>query len=390
MMENNFKLRTVLILLVVSSIFLFGNFVSAATYDATGGWNLSISNGWTDGGANCPIEVDETVPVIIIQDGDSFFLVAGEGTFTGTVTDNNYNITTYFEPDEENEVTVSGGFTLSSSTSGTGQIDISVTEGAITCDKGMDITLAKQGTAPTYDATGDWEFTRSNLWAEGPPGCDPDDPGTDTVTITQNGNAVTLVVHDDDGDQTFNGSVNGNTYTFKEVEIEGGETTTIIVTFTLSNQNSGSGQVTIFWTDGIEECIQGFDLAFTELVVQPGVGVASDDGGGGGGCFIATAAYGSLMEPHVKILRDFRDNILFNNSLGKSFVQAYYKYSPPIADFISKHDNLRAVVRISLLPVVGVSWIALKIGPVSTMALMLFFISFFVGLVWFRRRYNEQ
>ena len=39
----------------------------------------------------------------------------------------------------------------------------------------------------------------------------------------------------------------------------------------------------------------------------------TSDGGGGGGCFIATAAYGSLMEPHVKILRDFRDKCLRNN-----------------------------------------------------------------------------
>jgi hypothetical protein len=50
MMGNNFKLRYVLILFIVSSIFLLANFVSAATYDETGEWNLSISNGWTDGG----------------------------------------------------------------------------------------------------------------------------------------------------------------------------------------------------------------------------------------------------------------------------------------------------------------------------------------------------
>jgi len=115
----------------------------------------------------------------------------------------------------------------------------------------------------------------------------------------------------------------------------------------------------------------------------------TSDGGGGGGCFIATAAYGSLMEPHVKILRDFRDEILLNNSLGKGFVKAYYRYSPPIANFISKHDNLRAVVRLSLLPVVSISWIALKIGPVLTVTLMLFVISCFIGIVWFRRRHNE-
>ncbi len=109
----------------------------------------------------------------------------------------------------------------------------------------------------------------------------------------------------------------------------------------------------------------------------------------GGGCFIATAAYGSLMAPHVKILRDFRDHFLLGNTVGDSFVRLYYTYSPPIADFIAEHDSLRTMVRISLLPVVGVSWIALKIGPLSTVALMLIFISCLIGMVWFGRRYNE-
>jgi len=110
---------------------------------------------------------------------------------------------------------------------------------------------------------------------------------------------------------------------------------------------------------------------------------------GGGGCFIATAAYGSLMEPHVKILRDFRDRFLLVNKTGKGFVHLYYTYSPSIANFIAEHDSLRAMVRISLLPAVGVSWIALKIGPLSTVALMLIFISCFVGFVRLRRRYKE-
>jgi len=126
------------------------------------------------------------------------------------------------------------------------------------------------------------------------------------------------------------------------------------------------------------------------VAVAPGVGpTVSSDGGGGGGCFIATAAYGSLMEPHVKILRDFRDHFLLGNTVGDSFVRLYYTYSPPIADFIAKYDSLRAIVRISLLPVVGVSWIALKIGPVSTMALMIIFIFCFVGVVRFRGRHKE-
>jgi hypothetical protein len=116
--------------------------------------------------------------------------------------------------------------------------------------------------------------------------------------------------------------------------------------------------------------------------------VASDSGGGGG-CFIATAAYGSLMEPHVKVLCDFRDRFMLGNTVGKGFVRLYYTYSPPIADFIARHDNLRAMVRISLLPIVGVSWVALKIGFLSTVVLMLLFISFFVGFVCYRRRCEE-
>ncbi len=391
MMGNNFKLRTVLILFAVSTIFLSANFVGAATYDATGEWFLSVSNGLTDGGDNCPIEEDATVTATITQIGDDVTVIVhdmdaeGDITLTGSVNDSNYNLSaSWIEPDGP-EVTVSCTFTLSSSTSGAGKVTISITEGLASCDKSFDITLTKQGAAATYDATGNWEYSSSNHWAQGLPGCDPDDPETGTATITQNGNDVTLVLHEDDGsDTTFNGNVNGSTYYFSLSGDENGGTTTITITMILSNENSGSGQVTISWTDGISECNQGMNIALTKQAVQP-VG----DSGGGGGCFIATAAYGSIMEPHVKILRDFRDRFLLHNSIGKGFIRLYSTYSPPMADFIAKHDSLRAMVRISLLPVVGVSWITLKIGSVLTVALMLLFISCFVGLVWYRRRYKE-
>jgi hypothetical protein len=150
--------------------------------------------------------------------------------------------------------------------------------------------------------------------------------------------------------------------------------------------------VRAFDTNGLESANSN-EVLLIEGVPENNPPLASsssgESDGGGGGCFIATAAYGSLMEPQVKVLRDFRDKILLNNSFGKGFVQAYYRYSPPIADFISKHDNLRAIVRLSLLPVVGISWIALEIGSVLTVALMFFFISCFIGIVWFKRRYNE-
>jgi hypothetical protein len=70
-----------------------------------------------------------------------------------------------------------------------------------------------------------------------------------------------------------------------------------------------------------------------------------------------------------------RDRFLLTNSLGNSFVNLYYKYSPPMADFIANHDNLKIVVRLSLLPLVGISWLALKMGP-------MFFISFIALFVF--------
>ena len=112
-------------------------------------------------------------------------------------------------------------------------------------------------------------------------------------------------------------------------------------------------------------------------------------GGGGGGCFIATAAYGSPIQPYVKILREFRDRILLESAFGKSFINLYYKYSPPIADFIANQDSLRVMIRLGLLPFIGVSWLALKIGPVSTISIMLFFAFCLFGFLRVRKKFNR-
>lgn len=108
---------------------------------------------------------------------------------------------------------------------------------------------------------------------------------------------------------------------------------------------------------------------------------AIDTSGGGGGCFIATAAYGSYAAPCVQILRKVRDKFLLTNTIGKGFVNLYYKYSPPLADFIADHDRVKTCVRISLLPIVGIGWLALNIGPWFTLSLVTLFVLGFIRLV---------
>jgi hypothetical protein len=106
-----------------------------------------------------------------------------------------------------------------------------------------------------------------------------------------------------------------------------------------------------------------------------------NDGGGGGGCFIATAAYGSPQESHVMTLREFRDRFLLNHRLGKVFVSLYYKYSPPIAAYITKHDTIRMFVRWSLSPLVWLSQFILLPGHTIAIFIVSLFCFFMIASV---------
>ena len=104
-------------------------------------------------------------------------------------------------------------------------------------------------------------------------------------------------------------------------------------------------------------------------------------------CFIASAAYGKSSHPHVEILRDFRDVYLMRSPLGRKMVEAYYRYSPDVADIISKHVILRMAVRIHLVPVVALSYAVLRLGPElsAIVFFMLFALPAFLVLFWRRR-----
>lgn len=87
-------------------------------------------------------------------------------------------------------------------------------------------------------------------------------------------------------------------------------------------------------------------------------------------CFIATAAFGSGMAPQVELLRKFRNQFLLSNLWGRSFVRFYYKYSPPLAQFISEHEVLQSAVRFSLWPLIAFAYLATEVG--GAMAVFIF------------------
>jgi hypothetical protein len=106
------------------------------------------------------------------------------------------------------------------------------------------------------------------------------------------------------------------------------------------------------------------DIGADEVSATSSTPVLFWDIGTDGGCFIATAAYGSALSNEVNVLRQFRDDYLLNNEVGKAFVSAYYEYSPRLANYIAEHPMLRRIVRIGLYPMLELSkWCVEETGP---------------------------
>lgn len=82
-------------------------------------------------------------------------------------------------------------------------------------------------------------------------------------------------------------------------------------------------------------------------------------------CFIAEFSFGE--DPRVEILRNFRDEILLDSTLGQKFVINYYTFSPKLINRLSKNSFVKQsiitlVFRPLLWPCILIAKISLKLN----------------------------
>ena len=75
------------------------------------------------------------------------------------------------------------------------------------------------------------------------------------------------------------------------------------------------------------------------------------------GCLIATATYGTELAPQVQMLREIRDDVLFDTNSGTAFMMGfnefYYTFSPTVADWERQSPLFKEVVKATITPMLS-------------------------------------
>jgi len=93
---------------------------------------------------------------------------------------------------------------------------------------------------------------------------------------------------------------------------------------------------------GIEDVFGMWNMVVPEEPVEPKKPI----------CFIATAAFGSKLDPNVQFLREFRDEMVLRSMFKGPFewlLNIYYKFSPPIARKMEEISPLKKLVKYSIV-----------------------------------------
>ncbi len=144
-------------------------------------------------------------------------------------------------------------------------------------------------------------------------------------------------------------------------------------------------EIQVLWPSGVTTVLSNQPVD-QRLTIHEPQKAAGGGGGGGGGCFIATAAFGSPLATQVQLLREFRDRFLLTSGPGRAIVSLYYRYSPPLARTTVQHENLRALIRLMLWPLIGLAWFSLK----TSIAVKLIMVMGLVVVGWFVHRYSVK
>ena len=118
-----------------------------------------------------------------------------------------------------------------------------------------------------------------------------------------------------------------------------------------------TGQETEFAFVVVDKTTGEKKSAVVEQVVEEPVAAPQESSEEGGGCLIATATYGSELAPQVQMLREIRDNQLMNTESGSAFMttfnEAYYSFSPYIADMERENPMFKEIVKAGLTPMLS-------------------------------------
>jgi len=341
-------------------------------------YTLTISVDPEEGGTTTPaagahtyLDGDKVPVTATAEDGYIFDKWTGDYP-SGHETDNPITITM------DADKTITANFIFAKHT-----LTIGTAEGGTTSPAGA--TLHDVGTQVPVTATPDEHYDFDKWTGDVPSGHETDNP----VTITMDADkTITPVFVIKQYTLTIDAGTGGTTDPVPGTSDHDALTDVSVTAVPSTGYNFSGWSGDASGTDLTITITMNSDKSITAsfTVIPTEDGDEEEDGEKKGGCFIATAAYDSPEHSYVRILRDFRDRYLKTNKLGRMFVDLYYEYSPFVANIIGKHKALKVAVRISLRPLVSLSYTMLHFGPRAT-AIGGGFIFFLIPIffVWFYR-----